>query len=41
MPALLHSEHLYDDINAVEGLSNVDIEKHLRRSEVKATHAQV
>ena len=39
--ALLDSEHLYDDINASEGRSNVDIEKHLRRSEAKATHAQV
>jgi hypothetical protein len=35
------SEHLYDDINASEGRSNVDIEKHLRRSAVKAVHAQV
>ena len=34
--ALLDSEHLYDDINASEGRSNLDIEKHLRRSEVKA-----
>jgi hypothetical protein len=39
--ALLDSEHLYDDINASEGRSNLDIEKHLRRSEVKATQAQV
>jgi hypothetical protein len=39
--ALLDSEQLYDDINAAEGRSNLDIEKHLRRSEVKATHAQV
>ena len=39
--ALLDSEHLYDDINASEGRSNLDIEKHLRRSEVKAAHAQV
>jgi hypothetical protein len=38
--ALLDSEHLYDDINASEGRSNIDIEKHLRRSEVKAAHAQ-
>ena len=30
--ALLDSEHLYDDINASEGRSNLDIEKHLRRS---------
>jgi hypothetical protein len=39
--ALLDSEHLYDDINASEGRSNVDIEKHLRRAEVKAAQAQV
>jgi len=39
--ALLDSEQLYDDINAAEGRSNLDIEKHLRRSEVKATQAQV
>ena len=39
--ALLDSEHLYDDINASEGRSNLDIEKHLRRSEVKAAQAQV
>jgi hypothetical protein len=32
---------LYDEINALEGRSNIDIEKHLRRSEVKATQAQV
>ena len=39
--ALLTSERLYDDINASEGRSNIDIEKHLRRSEVKAAQAQV
>jgi hypothetical protein len=39
--ALLASERLYDDINALEGRSNIDIEKHLRRSEVKAAQAQV
>ena len=39
--ALLASEHLYDDINASEGRSNIDIEKHLRRAEVKAAQAQV
>jgi hypothetical protein len=38
--ALLVSERLYDDINASEGRSNIDIEKHLRRSEVKAAQAQ-
>jgi hypothetical protein len=39
--ALTESESLYDDINASEGRSNLDIEKHLRRAEVKATQAQV
>jgi hypothetical protein len=39
--ALLDSERLYDDINALEGRSNLDIEKHLRRSEVRAIQAQV
>ena len=34
--ALLDSEHLYDDINASEGRSNLDIEKHLPRAEVNA-----
>ena len=38
--ALLDSERLYDDINASEGRSNLDIEKHLRRSEVRAAQAQ-
>ena len=38
--ALIESERLYDDINASEGRSNLDIEKHLRRSEVKAAQAQ-
>jgi hypothetical protein len=38
--ALLDSELLYDDINGSEGRSNLDIEKHLRRSEVRAAHAQ-
>jgi hypothetical protein len=39
--ALLASERLYDDINTSEGRSNIDIEKHLRRSEVKDAQAQV
>jgi hypothetical protein len=39
--ALIESESLYEDINASEGRSNLDIEKHLRRTEVKATQAQV
>ena len=38
--ALVDSERLYDDINASEGRSNLDIEKHLRRSEVRAAQAQ-
>ncbi|HYT26574.1 MAG TPA: hypothetical protein VEP73_08865 [Actinomycetota bacterium] len=38
--ALLASEELYDEIDAQEGRSNVDIEKHLRRAEVKASHAR-
>lgn len=39
--AVTLSEELYEEIDALEGRSNVDIEKHLRRAEVKATHAQV
>jgi hypothetical protein len=39
--ALMESESLYADINAAEGRSNLDIEKHLRRAEVRATQAQV
>jgi hypothetical protein len=39
--ALLESESLYDGIDDPEGRSNLDIEKHLRRSEVKAAQAQV
>ena len=31
--ALIESERLYDDINASEGRSNLDIEKHLRRAD--------
>jgi hypothetical protein len=38
--ALLDSERLYDEINQLEGRSNTDIEKHLRRSEVRAAQAQ-
>ena len=38
--ALIDSERLYDDINDLEGRSNLDIEKHLRRSEVRAAQAQ-
>jgi len=39
--ALVESERLHQDINAAEGRSNLDIEKHPRRAEVKATPAQV
>jgi hypothetical protein len=39
--ALIASESLYKEIDAPEGRSNLDIEKHLRRSEVKAAQAQV
>jgi hypothetical protein len=39
--ALIESESLYEDINASKGRSNLDIEKHLRRAEVKASQAQV
>ena len=35
------SERLYEEIDDVEGRSNVDIEKHLRKAEVKAAHAQI
>ena len=38
--ALIDSERLFEEINASEGRSNLDIEKHLRRSEVRAAHAQ-
>lgn len=38
--AVTLSERLYDDLDALEGRSNADIEKHLRRAEVKAAHAQ-
>ncbi len=34
------SERHYDDIDAMQSRSDVDIEKHLRRAEVKAAHAQ-
>jgi hypothetical protein len=39
--ALMDSESLYAEINASEGRSNLDIEKHLRRAEVRATQASV
>lgn len=39
--AVTDSEQLYNEIDELEGRTNVDIEKHLRRAEVKASHAQV
>ena len=36
-----HGALIEEDINAAEARSNLDIEKHLRRAEVKATQAQV
>ncbi len=39
--AIVTSERLYEEITAPEGRSNIDIEKHLRQSEVKAAQAQV
>ena len=38
--AVTVSEQLYDEIDELEGRTNVDIEKHLRRAEVKASQAQ-
>jgi hypothetical protein len=38
--ALIDSERLCDLINASEGRSSLDIEQHLRRSEVRAAQAQ-
>jgi hypothetical protein len=38
--AIVASERIYEEINAPDGRSNIDIEKHLRRSEVRAAHAQ-
>jgi hypothetical protein len=38
--AIVASERLYEETRAPGGRSNIDIEKHLRRSEVKAAHAQ-
>jgi hypothetical protein len=36
----LYSERLYEETSAPGGRSNIDIEKHLRRSDVEAAHAQ-
>ena len=33
--ALSHGEGLYDEIDAEQGRSNIDIEKHLRRGELR------
>lgn len=38
--AVTLSESLYDEIDQAEGRSNIDIEKHLRRAEVKAGQAR-
>jgi hypothetical protein len=38
--AIVASERIYEEIDAPDGRSNIDIEKHLRRSEVRAAHAQ-
>jgi len=38
--AISLSEGLYDEIDALESRSDGDIEKHLRRAEVKAAQAQ-
>ena len=37
--ALSSGEALYEEIDAEQGRSNIDIEKHLRLSEIKAAHA--
>jgi hypothetical protein len=39
--AIVASERLYEKITPAEGRSTIDIDKHLRRSEVKAAQAQV
>jgi hypothetical protein len=39
--AIVASERLYEETSAPGGRSNIDIEKHLRRSEVRAAQAQV
>ena len=38
--AVSRSEQLFDEIDELQGRSNIDIEKHLRRAEVKAAQAQ-
>jgi hypothetical protein len=37
--ALSSGEALYDEIDAEQGSSNIDIEKHLRRAELKLAQA--
>jgi predicted transcriptional regulator len=37
--ALTRGEALYDEIDAEQGRSNIDIEKHLRRAELKLAQA--
>lgn len=37
--ALRSGEALYEEIDAEEGRSNIDIEKHLRRAELKLAQA--
>jgi predicted transcriptional regulator len=37
--ALSRGEALYDEIDAEQGRSNIDIEKHLRRAELKLAQA--
>jgi predicted transcriptional regulator len=37
--ALSHGEALYEEIDAEQGRSNLDIEKHLRRAELKVAQA--
>jgi hypothetical protein len=38
--AIVASERLYEQTSVPGGRSNIDVEQHLRRSEVEAAHAQ-
>jgi predicted transcriptional regulator len=38
--ALVGGEAVYDEIDAEQGRSNIDIEKHLRRAELKLAQAR-
>ena len=38
--ALVGGEALYEEMDAEQGRSNIDIEKHLRRAELKLAQAQ-